>query len=121
MEFKRTGGLVEIGDSIRVEAGPRMVTETATKKLIEQLAEQASNVAVAPPDGVEAPEPQLLDSAGNPVQAGQEIQRLDWRAFSEGRPGGTVYYLYRLRERAEDEPHGHSDTHVWGEEGEIGR
>lgn len=116
MEFKRSGDLVEIGDSIRVEAGPRLVTKTADAELIARMSEQSSPAAVNSPDEGR-PHRVLLDAKGNVVEEGAEIQVYDRDGFREGADGGKVYYLYRLREREEDEPEGHNDTHVWAEEG----
>lgn len=112
MEFIRSGGLVQIGDNLRIEAGPRMVTVTATEEVVHSLAAQASNASVDA-----GGEPTLLDSTGQPVVAGQDIQQLDWKSYNEGLEDGTVYYLYRLRERHEDEAEGHDETHIWAEEG----
>ena len=113
MEFKRTGDLLEIGDNIRIEAGPRLVTQKATPALIADLLVKATPAAL---DGADpATEPTLIDAKGAVIEAGSDVQLHNWDGFREGTD--RVYWLYRLRERHDDEAEGHNDTHIWAEVG----
>jgi hypothetical protein len=69
--------LVEIGDKVRVEAGPEMLTAIATETLLADDA-TASHYKVG-----------RKDKLGRTIQIGQEMAYLDWLS-------PNVFHLYEL-------------------------
>lgn len=74
---RRNEAMVDIGDRVRVERGPRMVTAIATEELLD--------------DNVTAGHYKVggFDKLGKPIVLGQEFTYLDWL-------GPHVFHLYEF-------------------------
>lgn len=78
MDFRRNGAMIEIGDAVRIEAGPVRRRGIATEELL-------SNDVTAGHYQVGAP-----DALGKPIVLGEIMDYVDWRSPAR------AYYLYSL-------------------------
>lgn len=81
----REGGILHIGDALRVEPGPRRV------EVSKATAEVLSDEVTAPHYAVGN-----MDSDGTPIEIGKPMVYLDWLGHQDGREGSTTFYAYRL-------------------------
>jgi hypothetical protein len=105
----RTGNLVEIGDSHRIEPGPRKLTNVATSSLLRNDV-TAAHYALQIEDGQGGKRPGI-DAHGEVIEIDKPMTYLDWVGHQNGGDGSTVFYLYehgpmtkaQLKERGLDE------------------
>ncbi len=95
--------LVKISDTVRIEDGPPRKRAVATEELLSNQATadhyQASRDAT--PEEIEDPsidtkggKRKFLDSMGKPIELGQEMDYIDWKAPPEER----VWNVYQLED-----------------------
>lgn len=97
MKITRDATTLHVGESFRIEPGPRRVTATATEALLDnsQTAPHYALEVNDTPDG-EPPRPGV-DADGKLIELGKPIAYLDWTGVEQGREGALVFYLYGLQ------------------------
>jgi hypothetical protein len=102
MDFKRTGNMIEIGGTVRIEPGPRLVRAEATEELLANDATAdhyfAGERDTGMTDNDDNPVMHTgIDAEANPIEVGKEMAYLDWLAFQKDGDGrDQVYYVYQL-------------------------
>lgn len=122
-EIIRSGTLISIGDSIRIEPGPRKLVAPATAELLGDVtADHYQGPREATPEEIADPRTltqdgkrYFLDAVGNPIIVGEDMTYLDWVGFKDGKAESTHWYLYQHVDR--DDPEGFADPKVWAEVG----
>lgn len=116
MSFVRTGSLVQIGSTIRIEPGPALIKAEATPELLADDVTAPHYYAGERDTGLVDDEgnpvmKKALDALANPIELGKEMSYLNWVGFQKGEPEQD-FYLYQLqrptaaekKERESDEP-----------------
>jgi hypothetical protein len=100
-KITREGAILHIGDTHRIEAGPRLLTGKATAELLSDDATADHYHAPRPATEAEIASPNVdtvdgqyfaKDALGQPIELGGEMAYLDWLAFRAGTD--QVFYLY---------------------------
>jgi hypothetical protein len=86
---KREGDLISIGDSVRIERGPPLLTATATEALLADE-KTASHYKVG-----------QADALGNPIVLGEPFAYLDYGGNEV--EGKRVFYVFQKVALTEDE------------------
>lgn len=100
--FKRTGDMVEIGGTVRIEPGPRKVVAKATEELLGNDMTADHYFAGERVVGQDADGNDLthlgIDALAVPIVVGKDMTYLDWVAFQKDADAGhdKVFYLYQL-------------------------
>lgn len=119
-DFIRSGQILSIGDTIRIEPGPARIEAIATAELLgEATADHYYPPRPATPEEIESPavdtkDGQVFakDALGKDIEIGQPMTYLDWMAFKNGNP---VYYLYRLEDTTPEERETTTAEKIWRE------
>lgn len=115
--FKRNGNVIEIGEKVRIEPGPPLVTAKATDEVLrdDQTATHyfagQRDTGLKDNDG----EPVMeagIDALGKPIQSGKDFTYADWYGFQRGET--VAFNVYQLQDRtaAEKKEQG-TDAPLW--------
>lgn len=122
-EIKREGALISIGDTLRIEPGPVLLTGMAAEELLgpvtadhyhaprEATPEEIANPHIDTPEGIYY----AKDALGAPIKLGEEMTFLDWNGFKASEAASTRFYLYELSDRPD--PENWIDPKFWAEIG----
>lgn len=88
-EVERDGDLITIGDRVRIEKGPPLLTATATEALLSNEA-TASHYEVG-----------KLDALGKPIVLGEEFAYLDWGGSKT--EGKRIHYIFERVELSDED------------------